>query len=155
MISPELIAQTKFEEWMRLKKYRCSAGKWTIGYGRNLDVNPFFEGNRIPDEITQHEAEIILIHDLNHAAIVLAAAWHGYELIQGARRDACIQMCYQLGLDGFLGFKKMRSALVWCDWQTAYKEALDSKWAMQDCPKRAKRVASQFLTGRYYPVPSM
>lgn len=153
MTSQQLLEQVKFEEGLRLQKYLCSAGHWTIGYGRNMDADPFFEGNRIPNQIAADEAEAILFHDLNHAATVLAAAWHGYELLQGARRDAVIQMCFQLGLDGFLGFKKMRAALLRCDWQAAYAEAMDSKWGKQDSPSRAARVAGQFLSGNYYLVP--
>lgn len=149
MISDELIEQVKKEEGLSLKAYICPAGKKTIGYGRNLEASPFFEGNRIPDEITQDQAEAILHFDLNHAAQVLGAAWHGYGLLEGARRDACIQMVYQLGLNGFLGFRRMREALIRCDWQRAYAEALDSKWAKQT-PSRARRVATQILTGEYY-----
>lgn len=151
MISDQLLFQVKLEEGLRLKAYYCSEGKKTIGYGHNLESGPMFEGNRIPDEITLDEAEVILAHDLDYAAKVLAGAWHGYELLQGARRDACIQMCFQLGLDGFLGFKNMRDALIKCDWQNAYRHALDSKWAKQT-PHRAKRVATQILTGRYYEI---
>ena len=151
MITEELINQVKFEEGLRLKAYLCPTGHKTIGYGRNLEASPYFEGNRIPDEITQDQAEAILAYDLNHAATVLAAAWHGYELLQGARRDACIQMVYQLGLDGFLGFKSMRKALIMCDWREAKKQALLSKWASQT-PNRAKRIAEQLLTGEYYEV---
>ena len=151
MISEELINQVKFEEGLRLKSYLCSEGVKTIGYGRSLASSPYFEGNLIPDEITQDQAEAILAYDLNRAATVLAAAWHGYELIQGARRDACIQMVYQLGLDGFLGFKSMRKALIMCDWREAKKQALLSKWANQT-PNRAKRIAEQLLTGEYYEV---
>jgi len=150
MITQELIDQVKFEEELLLTKSIFPYGSWRIGYGRNLEENPYFEGNRIPDQITKEEAEIILVTDLNHAATVLAAAWHGYELLQGARRDAVIQMCFQLGLDGFLGFKNMRKALVMCNWQAAYNEALDSEWAKTDCPARAERVARQFLTGKHY-----
>lgn len=153
MVSDKLIEQVKFEEGLRLNAYFCPAGFKTIGYGRNLEADPYFEGNVIPDTITQEEAEIILVHDLNKAANKVAAAWHGFELLQGARKDAVIQMAFQLGLNGFLGFRKLRQALLRCDWPEAYKQALDSKWARQT-PRRADRVAKQFLTGMYYSVPS-
>lgn len=152
MISLELFEQTKFEEGLRLETYLCPAGKRTIGYGHNLDANPRFENNIIPDAISQDVAEAILYDDLRHTETLLAAAWHGLGLLGGARRDACIQMAFQLGLDGFLGFKKMRAALMLCDWRQAYLHAKDSKWYDQ-CPNRAERVAGQFLTGKYYEVP--
>jgi len=153
MISEELLNQTKFEEGLRLTAYICPAGKKTIGYGHNLEANPYFEGNRIPDKITKEQAEVILHHDLNNVATRLAA-WHGFELLQGARKDAVIQMAFQLGFDGFMGFKNMRKALLRCEWAAAKSHALDSKWARQT-PKRATRVAHQLLTGQHYRVPSI
>lgn len=152
MISQELLNQVKFEEGLRLNAYTCPAGKKTIGYGHNLEANPYFEGNLIPDKITEEQAEVILAHDLANVATRLAT-WHGYELLQGARKDAVIQMAFQLGFDGFMGFKNLRKALLHCDWQAAFKHALDSKWARQT-PSRASRVAHQFLTGIHYSVPS-
>ena len=68
MISDELLAQVKIEEGLRLKTYLCPAGRRTIGYGRNLDAMPYFEGNKIPDEITEDQAEAILHRDLNYTA---------------------------------------------------------------------------------------
>lgn len=154
MPSNQLIRQLRYEEGVRLKVYRCSEGKRTIGIGRNLDANPEFEGNIIPDEITEDVAEAILLHDILQAEKHVAAAWHGFELLTGPRRDAVIQMVFQLGLDGFLGFKKLRQHLLKCEWVQAKAAALDSKWARQT-PERAKRVANQFLTGEYYIAPAV
>ncbi len=44
-------------EGCRLTAYRCSAGRWTIGYGHTGDVAP-------GQVISQHQAEVILDHDL-------------------------------------------------------------------------------------------
>ena len=52
-------------EGRELKAYRCSAGKWTIGYGHTEDVE---EG----DKITASEAELLLIEDLRERANALA-----------------------------------------------------------------------------------
>lgn len=48
-------------EGRELKAYRCSAGKWTIGYGH---VNGVQEG----DEISPSEAEQLLVEDLTAIA---------------------------------------------------------------------------------------
>jgi lysozyme len=134
---------------LRLKAYHCTAGKLSIGFGHNLDANPTFENNVIQMEITKDEAEAILFHDLENTSTRLHAAWHGMGLLNLARHDACINMAFQMGLDGFLGFKTMREHLLKCDWLKAHDAALDSKWAEQT-PARAKRVAKQLLTGEYY-----
>jgi lysozyme len=137
---------------LRLKAYHCTAGKLSIGFGHNLDANPTFENNVIPMEITKDEAEAILFHDLENTSTRLHAAWHGMSLLTPARRDACINMAFQMGIDGFLGFSDMRKHLLKCDWLKAHDAALDSKWARQT-PNRAKRVATQLLTGEYYALP--
>lgn len=148
-----LIEQLKFEEGLRLKVYRCPAGKRTIGYGHNLDANPYIEGNKIPDEITREVAEVLLHRDVDKTTEQLAAIWSGFGLLNGARRDACINMAFQIGVAGFMDFKKMRDALFKCEWAEAYKQAKASQWAKQT-PDRAERVASQFLTGQHYAVPN-
>jgi len=44
-------------EGCRLEAYKCPAGVWTIGYGHTEDVKPGMK-------ITQHQAEVMLEHDL-------------------------------------------------------------------------------------------
>lgn len=56
-ISQEGIALIKKFEGCELKSYKCAAGVWTIGYGHTTLV----EKNQ---EITQEEADIILLADL-------------------------------------------------------------------------------------------
>ncbi len=51
----------KGNEGMRLKPYRCSAGKLTIGYGRNLDDRG----------ISAHEANDLFENDLIDAEMAL------------------------------------------------------------------------------------
>ncbi len=48
-------------EGLRLRAYRCPAGRWTIGWGHTSGVT---EG----DSITAEEAEELLEHDLSEAA---------------------------------------------------------------------------------------
>lgn len=61
------IASDFIKKWEggELKAYRCSAGKWTIGYGHVEDVE---EG----DTITPSEAELLLLEDLKDRAEALA-----------------------------------------------------------------------------------
>ena len=151
-MAEKLIDQLKYEEGLRLKTYLCPAGKRTIGYGHNLDAKPYLEGNKIPDQITEEEAEVILTHDVDEVFELLSKGWTGFLLLQGARRDAVVNMCFQLGIGKLSEFRRMHQALIKCDWQTAYREALDSTWAVQT-PARAQRVAYQFITGEHYDVP--
>ena len=145
----KLIEQLKFEEGLSLTAYRCPAGKLTIGYGHNLEARPYLEGNRIPNTITEDVADVLLEQDIDDTTDLLAKAWHGFLLLQDARRDAVINMAFQMGVAGFMGFKKLREALIRCEWGKAYQEAKHSTWARQT-PERAERVALQFLTNEHY-----
>ena len=141
--------QIKYEEGLALKVYLCPAGKRTIGYGHNLDAKPYLEGNRIPEEITAEVAEVLLEHDIDECYELLTKSWTGFLLLEGARRDALVNMAFQMGIGKLSGFQRMHDALLRCDWNRAYKEAMDSTWAVQS-NARAKRVANQFMTGEYY-----
>ncbi len=148
----KLLKQLKYEEGLRLEAYICPAGKLTIGYGHNLDAMPMFENQMIPHVIDEQFADLLLEWDVKSVIDQLDDQWHGFQLLTGARRDAVINMAFQLGVPGLMKFKKTLQALARCDWQHAAEEALNSKWAKQT-PNRADRVAWQIRTGVYYPVP--
>lgn len=141
--------QLKFEEGLSTKAYLCPAGKKTIGYGHNLDANPCYKAVPIPDEITEESAEELLEHDIKKTWRELKKAWPQVDLLPVSRQDACINMAFQMGIYGFMEFRKMRYELISGHYKNAAKEALNSEWAKQT-PARAKRVASQLLTGEYY-----
>jgi len=69
-----------------------------------------------------------------------------FDNLDRVRRDALIEMAYQLGGPRFSGFKRMIAAVNMRDWQAAYEEALDSRWAEQT-PSRAHEIAGMLLTG--------
>lgn len=144
--------QLKYEEGLRLKKYRCTAGRWTIGYGHNLDANPLTDdGERIPDTISAAFAEELLRADVAEAIAALEAAWPRVIEFDPARRDAFVNMAFQLGVGGLMQFKAMRAAAIARDWETAARQAIKSRWAKQT-PERARRVAEQIRSGKYYKI---
>ena len=61
------------------------------------------------------------------------------------RQRAIINISWQLGVHGLLGFPKMLAALQDGNYGEAYRQALDSKWAKVDTPSRAKKIAEMFL----------
>ena len=143
--------QLEFEEGRRLKAYTCTAGHKTIGIGHNLDVKPAFNGQCIPDIISDQICDLIFDRDLNDTITQLNFVWLANTKLDPARRDAVINMCFQLGINGVMKFKLMLNALERSDWVAAKAHALDSSWAKQT-PERAERVAEQLLTGTYYKV---
>ena len=66
-----------------------------------------------------------------------------------ARRDAVLAMLYQMGPEGVWRFKNMREALDRGAWASAAYHALDSRWARDQTPERAKAVASMLSRGDY------
>ena len=144
-----LIDQLKSEEGLRLKVYRCTAGHNTIGYGHNIDAKPTYNNKPIPKVITESFAIELLKNDIAETTNLLEKKWKGFEQLDNVRRDALINITFQLGINGVMKFENMHNALISKDWQTAYNQAIDSGWGKQT-PGRARRVAGQFLTGEYY-----
>lgn len=129
MVTKALIESIKVGEGKRLKPYRCTAGKLSIGYGRNLD----------DVGITDEEAEYLLMHDIERAEKDTEKL-PCYKKLNQTRKDVLIEMVFNMGLPRVLGFKKMLAALDAGDYSEAANQALDSKWA-RDVGERAKRLA--------------
>lgn len=108
-------------EGLRLKPYKCTAGKQSIGYGRNLSDRG----------ITKVEAKAMLDADLQSCMFELMALDAFRTIESPLRREIIIEMCFNLGLKRLLKFQKMWAAILCEAWQVAAEEMLDSKWAKQ------------------------
>lgn len=117
--------------------YRDTVGKLTIGYGRNLDDLG----------ITEAEADLMLDNNIKECKALLSAFFWYYSQ-EPAVQDALVNMCFNLGLKGLLGFKKMIYYLNEHNMPRAALEALDSKWAKQ-VGKRATDIALIIREGSY------
>jgi len=135
-----LIEQLKRHEGFRSNPYICTAGKLTIGYGRNLD-------NR---GISEDEAIAMLNNDISDCRNMLERGEVGsiYLSLCDVRRDCLVNMCFQLGYAGISKFVKMWNFLILDDFHGAAVEMLDSKWAKQT-PERASELAEQMRSGQY------
>lgn len=138
MITPELLSSTKLHEGLRLRAYQDSVEVWTIGYGTNLQTLTISE-----DLATEW------LYEKLRQAEVSAQSYGWYVNLNQARRDAIIEMVYNLGLTRFDKFKNLQKALGKQDWAAARLEMLNSKWAEQ-VGERAKRLAEQIFTGTYW-----
>jgi lysozyme len=125
------------EEGLRLRPYRCTAGKLTIGIGRNLD----------DVGITEDEARTLALHDIARVEQELDAAVSFWRGLDEVRQLALCSMVFQLGIGGATRFVQMLAGLREGDFNAAADAALDSKWARQDTPARAHRVAEMIRTG--------
>ncbi len=64
------------------------------------------------------------------------------------RRIALLSMIFQLGRGGVAGFRRMCAAVDARNWSEAATEALDSRWAKEQTPERAGRIAETLRSGR-------
>lgn len=111
----------KKNEGYSSKLYKCTAGKWTIGWGHNLDDNG----------ISAPIAEMMLDEDIQRAYYDIVSIFPGFCFFTEGRRNALIDMMFNLGKKRFLKFKKMIERIEMDDWDGAAKEAEDSKWFKQ------------------------
>lgn len=65
------------------------------------------------------------------------------------RQDALVELAFNLGTNGLLGFKRMIAALGTNNYSLAVKELKDSKWSTQVSKARADDISHRLLTGRY------
>lgn len=64
------------------------------------------------------------------------------------RKAVVVGMCFQLGLNGMLGFKRTLASMRDERWADAANGMMNSKWAKQT-PKRVRRLAMQCETGEW------
>lgn len=133
--------QLEEDEGRKEVLYRDSLGYLTIGIGRLLD--PRKGGKLRPKEV-----DFLFDNDFEEKLDQCQRRFPGFSKLNPARQAAVVNMCFQLGMDGVLAFKKMVQALQDEHWADARHHALDSLWAKQT-PKRAQRVAYQLETGEW------
>jgi lysozyme len=126
----DLEAQLARHEGFRAHVYQCPAGKWTVGYGRNLEDNG----------ITEAEALMLLRNDIAACSSELHAALPWSLRLPQPAQDVLINMAFNMGTRGLLKFKNFLAALQFGDYEQASKEMLASLWAKQ-VGKRAHELA--------------
>jgi lysozyme len=100
-------AQLVRHEGLRLKPYRCTAGKLTIGIGRNLD----------DWAISQTEAYVLLDNDLHNCEQqLLDEIPEIYNGLDEVRKLVLLSMCFNLGIKGLLEFKNILAFIGAGDW---------------------------------------
>ncbi len=132
-----LIAQLSLHEGRKLKPYHDTVGKMTIGVGRNLD----------DVGISDEEADALLGHDIARCVRDLDRTLSWWRNLDPARQRVLLDMCFNLGIAGLLGFRNTLAAVQRGDWLAAKYGMLASRWAGQ-VGKRARRLADMMETGR-------
>jgi len=137
----ELTKQLRRDEGEVLTAYPDHLGYLTIGVGRLID-------KRKGGGITAEESAYLLSNDIDkrEAELLRRAPWMAN--LDAARFGALLNMAFQMGVDGLLGFKNTLAMVKAGDYAGAAAGMLDSTWAKQT-PARAKRISDQMETGAW------
>lgn len=134
-----LRAQLELHEGLRLKPYTDTAGKLTIGIGRNLtDVG-----------ISEEEARMLLDHDILQARAGLEARYPWFAGLDVIRQRVLIDMAFNLGVERLGHFRNTLKAVAEGRWSAAKAGMLNSLWATQ-VVSRAVRLANMMESGEDY-----
>lgn len=131
LLAGRLRVQLATDEGYRRWPYPDSQGHLTIGIGHKLSV-----------PISDAAVEQIFRDDLADKVDGLRRRWPHVDRLSEARQGVCFNMAFNLGVEGFLRFKRMIAALEAEDYERAVVEMLDSEWATQ-VGARASRLAEQ------------
>jgi len=132
-----LTDQIERHEGLRLKPYRCTSGKLTIGVGRNL------EGRGI----LKSEADFLLYNDLEECHADLVSIFPNFNTFCQNRQIALIDLRFNLGHSGFRTFSRLIKAVHKKDWVNAAGELISSKWWGQVQKERRETLYRQILEG--------
>lgn len=124
------------DEGLRLKPYVDTAGKLTIGVGRNLSDRG----------IAHDEALLLLDNDVRAACSDLDRNVPWWRDLSEGRQRALLNMTFNLGWPRIGTFEGMLAALRSGQYVRAADEALDSAWARQ-VGARAARIAALLRRG--------
>jgi lysozyme len=132
----ELANQLMVDEGMRLKPYKDTVGKWTIGVGRNLD----------DVGISKSEAMMLLGGDIDVACAQLDRALPWWRTMTDKRQQVLANMAFNMGINKLQGFVNTLRAMKEGRYDDAAAGMLNSLWAKQ-VGARAERLAKMMREG--------
>lgn len=129
-------AQLKTDEGWKHKPYTCTAGKLSVGCGRNLD----------DVGLRDDEIDYLLDNDIRVAENDARFLFPSFDSLTDNRKAVLINMSFNLGKTRLSAFHKMIAAVGADDFAEAATQMLASKWAGQ-VGDRSKRLAKLMKEG--------
>lgn len=136
MDKSKLAEELTFDEALRLKPYRDTVGKLTIGIGRNLTDRG----------ISKDEALLMLNNDIDQVQGQLDTSLPWWRTLSDARQRVLANMAFNMGINSLLGFKTTLSLIQAGKFEDAATNMLRSLWAQQ-VGSRATRLAKMMKDG--------
>jgi lysozyme len=139
-ITDNLVERTKKHEGYRREPYKDTVGKWTVGYGRNLEDNPLtvdevlelfdrteFKNMGVADTFF----EKLLLRDIELHKEELEENLAMFPMCDQDEQTVLIDMAFNVGVPTLLHFQGMLHAIDNDDRVQAAIELLDSRYAEQ------------------------
>ena len=139
-MTEKLLEMLKRHEGVKSHVYLCSAGYETIGVGRNISKS----GMGLSDD----EVDYLLENDIVRVIKELSSEYPWFRGLDDVRKDAIIDISFNLGATRLRGFKRALAAMEVADYTTASLEFLDSKWS-RDVKGRSTELAYMIEMGEY------
>jgi lysozyme len=152
----KLEAELTLDEGKRLKAYRDTVGKWSIGIGRNLDdvgTAPLSrtKADVLASGITEAECDLLFDHDIKRTEADLDRKLPWWRKLDPVRQRVMLNMCFNMGIGdgkhGLTGFVNTLGMIERGEYSRAADAMLQSKWARQ-VGIRAQRLANMMREGR-------
>ena len=137
----KLITMLKRHEGVETHAYECSEGKTTVGVGRNIDQRGGM--GLSPDEV-----DYLLENDIERVIKELAGEYSWFNDLDDVRKDAMIDIAFNLGATRLRGFRRALAAMEAGNYKEAATEFLDSRWAKQ-VGGRAIELTDMIASGEY------
>lgn len=136
----DLIKQLRRDEGVKSQAYQDHLGFWTIGIGRLIDDRKAGSGLR------DFEMDYLLNNDIEDRIEALTKRIPWFLELDEARQGVLLNMSFQMGVEGLLGFKNTLAMVQGGNYEGAARGMLNSLWAKQT-PARAHRLSEQMRTG--------
>lgn len=152
MDEKKLIGELRLDEGEELVAYKDTMGLWTIGVGHLIDPKrganpaPFGVDLRNGGEITPAQSAELLGRDIAAKAAELDKALPWWRKLSDARQRVLLNMAFNLGTAGLLGFANTLRMVEGGSYRAAAEAMLRSKWAGQ-VGARATRLAAMMGAG--------
>lgn len=153
----QLETSLRKHEGVRERLYICPAGKLSIGVGHNLEAIPLtglelrtlYDAGEITITLTQAGISRVLKTDMEDHIELCQNYFEHWEGLNDVRQNAIAELCFQVGINGLLKFKRFLAAVGVENWGKAKAELVDSRWAKQTQPSRVKYITDLIETGEW------
>ncbi len=165
----KLVVELVRDEDERLRVYRCTSNKLSIGVGRNLDdvgIRPIevkqlaiSVASCIANGITREQSRVLLANDIDAAEADLDRELPWWRTLDPVRQRVLLNMCFNMGIGrrpnpkrnikgkGLLGFFGTLPMIEHHDFAGAAKGMRASAWHDQ-VGARATRLEAMMATGK-------